>query len=139
MTDSGSDPDVDDLFAEADDQSRTDVPANDGSDTSSVELADAIAEEYRRVRDGDASTTLTLRDERVAAIVRGLDEVDQLADLSETVWADVPGEPNGQPESRSSLLAGLLRAGLQEADESVFETDQTAYQQYQTEHESEER
>jgi hypothetical protein len=118
MTDSGSDPDVDDLFAEADDQSRTDVPANDGSDTSSVELADAIAEEYRRVRDGDASTTLTLRDERVAAIVRGLDEV---------------------PESRSSLLAGLLRAGLQEADGSVFETDQTAYQQYQTEHESEKR
>lgn len=135
-----SDADVDDLFDESDDKSRTDVAADDrvGVDDQ-TDLEAAIAEEYHRVRQSGAATTLSLRDERVAAIVRGLDEADDLGNLSADVWDAVPGEADGQPDSRSGLLSGLLRLGLKEADESLFETDRVAFRRYRDEHESQTR
>lgn len=131
MTDSDK---VDELFEEADSQSRTDVAAE--SEEEQSDLAAEIAAQYHALRDQDASDALTLRDERLAAILRGLDQVDELGKLSEEIWADIEGEPSGPIDSRSTALAGLLRAGIDATDASLFETDETAYEQYRDEYEN---
>lgn len=134
---SDEDPDVDELFEEADEQARTDVSANAVGDETDV--VNAIADAYDQLRNGDTSTTLTLRDERIAAIIRGLDKSGQLSEISQSAWNSARGEPSGQIESRSGALAGLLRAGLESVDESIFDTDQEAFDQYREEHETQKR
>jgi hypothetical protein len=134
-----NDVDVDELFEEADSQSRTDVTVDSGEENQEVDLVAEITEQYRLLRQEGKSNALTARDERVAAILHGLDEAGELADVSEAAWSQLESEPSGQIDSRSTAISGLLRAGLEATRPDLFDTDDEAFEQYHEEYEKRKR
>jgi hypothetical protein len=88
-----------------------------------------IADIYEELDAGEVPTNLTMRDRNLAALIRGLDEADQL----DSVGADIRdhlGRDKTDSESRGSLLGLLVRAGLAEVRPDLIEAGETGYQTY---------
>jgi hypothetical protein len=98
---------------------------DDGPDT----LADAVADAFEAIDGGDVSSNLTLRDEKLAALFRGLEAVDELADVGEKAAAQLDRDQE-DTETRAAVLRLLVRIGLTEVDESVIQAGQAGRKQY---------
>lgn len=105
--------DAEALLEEAKNQKRhqtdPDVTANDGEQS----LADAVAEAYDELDDGDLPENLTIRDSNLAALFAGLDETDELGSIVADAAAALDrDEPDA--DSKAAALRLLVRVGLDE-------------------------
>ena len=90
------------------------------------ELEDAIVTLLGEVESGDVSKTLSMRDEQLAALVRGLEETDSLDDVGTPLREALGRDGETDVTDRSELLRLAVRVGLREAAPEVIETAREA-------------
>jgi hypothetical protein len=95
-----------------------------GDDASDLE--DAIVTLLGEVENGDVSKTLSMRDEQLAALVRGLEETDSLDDVGTPLREALGRDGDRDVTDRSELLRLAVRVGLREAAPEVIETAREA-------------
>lgn len=108
---------------------QTDVGTRAESETASGEasdLEDAIVTLLSEVENGDVSKTLSVRDEQLAALIRGLEETENLDDIGQSLKENLGRDGDADGTDRSELLRLAVRLGLQEAAPGVIETARDA-------------
>jgi hypothetical protein len=121
-------------MTEADDEleelrEQTDVGTRAEAETTNDEtneLEDAIVTLLGEVESGDVSKTLSVRDEQLAALIRGLEETDSLADVGTPLKEELGRDDDKDVTDRSELLRLAVRLGLQQAAPEVVETARDA-------------
>jgi len=121
-------------MTEADDEleelrEQTDVGTRAEAETTNdetSELEDAIVTLLGEVESGDVSKTLSVRDEQLAALIRGLEETDSLADVGTPLKEELGRDDDKDVTDRSELLRLAVRLGLQQAAPEVVETARDA-------------
>jgi hypothetical protein len=130
MTDNTEERDPEALLEQSKEQKRHRSEAQEQvTDDDEPPLEEYIAEVYEKLDAGEVPTNLTMRDRNLAALIRGLDEADQL----DSVGADVRDHLNREEtdsESRGSLLRLLVRAGLAEVRPDLIEAGESGYETY---------
>ncbi len=106
---------------------QTDPSIDDTDDTPALE--DAIADAFERIDDGDLSSNLTLRDNRLAALFHGLEDAGDLAAVGDKAAAELDSDAE-DTETRAAVLRLLVRIGLETVDESVLEAGKAGRRQY---------
>lgn len=91
-----------------------------------TELEDAIVTLLGEVESGDVSKTLSVRDEQLAALIRGLEETDSLDDVGTPLREALCRDGERDVTDRSELLRLAVRLGLREAAPEVIETAREA-------------
>lgn len=93
-------------------------------------LADAIADAYAALEDGDQHENLTVRDRDLAALVAGLEETGELesvaARANDVLDRDAPAE------SRAHLLKAVLRVGFEEVAPEAIDDAKDGKRQHLT-------
>jgi len=84
----------------------------------SPELEDALREAFADVLDGDAPSNSTIRDENLAALLRGLEEAGELGRVVREANDKLGRESDG--ESRNDALKALVRLGLAQVRPDVM-------------------
>jgi len=100
-----------------------------GSTAEPPSLDDAVAEALQRVDDGDLSSNLTMRDDRLAALFAALDETGELKELNDTLHDRLDLEER-RSVSKSNVLSMLVRVGLQETDPEILDSGREGYQSW---------
>lgn len=130
MTDDTQDRDPEALLEQSKEQKRHQSEAQQSSaDTEQQSLEEYIADVYEELEAGEVPTNLTMRDQNLAALVRGLDEAGQL----DSVGADLRNHlerESTDSESRGSLLGLLVRVGLAEVRPDLIEAGEAGYERY---------
>lgn len=90
-------------------------------------LEDAMVDILEDVTDGSRSSTLSMRDERLAALVQALEEMDTLDDVGATLQEALGQEAEPDEIDRSELLRLAVRVGLSEAAPEVLESAREGY------------
>ena len=108
---------------------QTDVGTRAESETAGDEtsdLEDAIVTLLSEVENGDVSKTLSVRDEQLAALIRGLEETENLDDIGHSLQENLGRDGDADGTDRSEILRLAVRLGLQEAAPEVIETARNA-------------
>lgn len=96
-------------------------------ETDSDDRHDQLVAQFKSVRSGDISKTLSFRDEFVAGLLRAAENDDEFEQVLANALRGSLGE-DGEPASdRSELLRQAVRVGLQEAAPELTEEAKTAY------------
>jgi hypothetical protein len=108
---------------------QTNVGTRAESESSSDEtsdLEDAIVTLLGEVQNGDVSKTLSVRDEQLTALIRGLEETDSINDVGASLREKLGRDSATDGTDRSEILRLAVRVGLQEAAPEVVETARDA-------------
>lgn len=107
------------LLQDKKDQTRTNTEPSTGED--SPELADALRSAFEDVLGGEASSNSTVRDENIAALLRGLDGAGELSDVIADAKRELGREHNPAKNSRNDALKALVRLGLAQVRPELME------------------
>ena len=120
--------DLDELRKQTDPGTRAEDTGDEEPD-----LEDVMVDKFKEVDSGEISKTLSVRDERLAALVHALEETGQLDDVVRAIGdqLDRNGEKDGD---RSEFLRLALRLALEESESDVLETAQSAYARHASDH-----
>ncbi len=88
-----------------------------------------MADAYEAIDAGDVSSNLTLRDDNLAALFRGLEQSGRLADVGEQATDELDRDDE-DTDSRAAVLRLLVRIGLQETDASVIDAGKAGRKQF---------
>jgi len=96
-----------------------------------TDLEDAIVQAFEEIDAGDRPQNLTVRDEKLAALLGGLEDAEQLDEVMIRAAENLGTEP---PEkvTRANTLRMLIRLGLVESVPDIVETSAAARDQYQS-------
>jgi hypothetical protein len=130
---SGDEDSVDEELAQLREQTDPGTRVDDGDDTSGAALEDAIVSALRDIDAGETAKTLSLRDERLAALARGLEETGELAEVGAALQEELGRDTAPGDIDRSELLRLALILGLEQAASDVTETARGAYGRYAAE------
>jgi len=119
----GVDEELAQLREQPDPGTRVDAGRGDGS----AALEDAIVSALRDIDDGETAKTLSLRDERLAALVLGLEESGELEAVGVALQEELGRDVTPAEIDRSELLRLALRLGFEQASPDVTETARSAY------------
>lgn len=129
MSDTTDDRDPEELLEQSKEQKRHRSQPQQQTDAEEPALEEYIADVYEELDAGEVPTNLTMRDRNLAALIRGLDEADQLdavgADVREHLDRDTVDS-----ESRGSVLGLLVRAGLDEVRPDLIEAGEAGYKTF---------
>ena len=89
-------------------------------------LEDTMVALLADVEAGEVSKTLSVRDERLTALVRALEETDGLDDVGEALREELGREADADGTDRSEVLRLAVRLGLQKAAPGVLDTARDA-------------
>jgi hypothetical protein len=89
-------------------------------------LEDTMVALLADVEAGEISKTLSVRDERLTALVRALEETDGLDDVGEALREELGREADAEGTDRSEVLRLAVRLGLQKAAPEVLDTARDA-------------
>ena len=89
-------------------------------------LEDTMVALLADVEAGEVSKTLPVRDERLTALVRALEETGGLDDVGEALREELGREGDADGTDRSEMLRLAVRLGLQEAAPGVLDTARDA-------------
>ena len=89
-------------------------------------LEDAMVALLAEVEAGEVSKTLSVRDEHLTALVRGLEETGGLDDVGENLREELGRGGDADGTDRSEMLRLAVRLGLQEAAPGVLDTARDA-------------
>lgn len=95
-----------------------------GEETTNLE--DAMVALLADVEAGEISKTLSVRDERLTALVRALEETGGLDDVGEALQKELGREGDPDGTDRSEMIRLAVRLGLQEAAPRVLDTARDA-------------
>lgn len=95
-----------------------------GEETTNLE--DAMVALLADVEAGEISKTLSVRDERLTALVRALEETGGLDDVGEALRKELEREGDPDGTDRSEMIRLAVRLGLQEAAPRVLDTARDA-------------
>jgi hypothetical protein len=123
--------DVENAFEEAKNQTRYKAEA-----PSELSLSEAIQEHHAGIEAGEETEQMSFRDERIAALMRGLEDTDQLDDLARDAESALDREKN-TTEGRAATLRLLVRIGLQEIAPERVQTAVEARREYQAQYKNE--
>jgi len=129
MSDTTDDRDPEELLEQSKEQKRHRSEPQQSTESEGPSLEEYIADIYEELDAGEVPTNLTMRDRNLAALIRGLDEADQL----DATGADVRehlGRGTVDSESRGSVLGLLVRAGLAEVRPDLIEAGEAGYETY---------
>lgn len=115
---------------------KTDVGTRAQSATSeeeSTDLEDAMVALFADIEDGDVSKTLSVRDARLTALVRALEDTGDLDGVGASLQADLGRETDSDGIDRSEVLRLAVRLGLQEAAPEVLDSARDAYARHASE------
>jgi transcriptional regulator len=116
------DVDIDELREQNQKGSRIAAAADQSKDE-----IDILVEEYRAVLAGEASRTLSFRDEVLAGLLHAADSDDDLHDtLAEALQEELDADADLAAD-RSELIRQLLRVGLRNAAPEIAEDAKEAY------------
>lgn len=94
-----------------------------------VELTQAIQDAYAAIDNGGASSNITVRDTNLAALIHGLEESDNLADVAADARAEL-GREDDSNVNRSQTIGNLVRIGLQEVAPDTVDQAMRAKKEY---------
>lgn len=103
-------------------------PSDDGSD-----LEDAMVTLLADVEGGEIGKTLSVRDARLTALVRALEETDGLDDVGAALREELGREGDAEEFDRSEILRLAVRLGLRQAVPEVLDTARDAYSRHAAE------
>jgi len=115
---------------------KTDVGTRAQSSTpgeQEIGLEDAMVSLLGDVEAGEISKTLSVRDARLTALVRALEESDDLDDVGTALQEELGREADADEIDRSEVLRLAVRLGLQEAAPEVLDTARDAYARHASE------
>lgn len=92
----------------------------------STDLEDTIVALLGDVEAGEVSKTLSVRDARLTALVRALEETGGLDDVGAALQEELGREADADGTDRSEMLRLAVRLGLQEAAPEVLDTARDA-------------
>lgn len=98
-----------------------------------TDLEDAMVALLADVEDGEVSKTLSVRDARLTALVRALEETGDLDDVGDALCEELGREANADGTDRSEMLRLAVRLGLQEAAPEVLDNARDAYARHASE------
>lgn len=124
-----TDKDPDEILEQSKQQKRhtSEPTTNDEDDTPPLE--EEIVAVYDALDADEVPSNLTMRDENLAALIRGLDAAGQLDEVGADV-RDHLGRDDADSENRGSVLRLLVRAGLTEIRPDLLETGKDAHKRY---------
>jgi len=96
------------------------------SEDQTSDLEDAIVTLLGDVESGDISKTLSVRDEQLTALIRGLEETDSLNDVGASLREQLGRNDDSDGTDRSEMIRLAVRLGLREAAPEVVETARDA-------------
>lgn len=126
--------DADDELEEL--RQQTDVGTRAESSTSSddaTDLGDAIVGYLGQVETGEVSKTLSVRDERLTALVRALEDTGDLDGVGAALGDELGRDAPADGIDRSEMLRLAVRLGLQQAAPEVLESARDAYARHASE------
>ena len=131
MSNDTTDPDPEELLEQSKEQKRhrSEPQQSDTDDSSEQPLEEYIADVYEELDAGEVPTNLTMRDQNLAALIRGLDAASKL----DSVGADLRDHLDREAvdsESRGSVLGLLVRAGLSDVRPDLIEAGEAGYETY---------
>jgi hypothetical protein len=100
---------------------------------STSDLEDAMVEMLEAVEAGETSKTLSVRDARLTALVRALEETGDLEAVGTDLQEALDREAAPDAIDRSELLRLAVRLGLQEAAPDLLDTARDAYGRHASE------
>jgi hypothetical protein len=126
-----NDNDVENVFERAKNQTRHGAEA-----PSELSLSEAIQYHHASIEAGEETQQMSFRDERIAALLRGLEDTEQLEDLARDAESALEREGN-TAEGRAATLRLLVRIGLQEVAPERIQTAVEARREYQAKYKNE--
>lgn len=96
-------------------------------------LEAAIVAAFNAIDQGDLSKTLSVRDDRLAALVHGLEAEEGLEPVGVALQEALGRDVDEEVIDRSEILRLALRLGFQEAVPDVFETAKDAHARHVSE------
>lgn len=99
----------------------------------STDLEDAMVTLLAAVEAGETSKTLSVRDARLTALVRALEETGELEEVGADLQEALGREAAPDAIDRSEVLRLAVRLGLQEAAPDLLETARDAYGRHASE------
>ncbi|MCD2201365.1 hypothetical protein LPA44_15955 [Halobacterium sp. KA-4] len=99
----------------------------------STDLEDAMVTLLAAVEAGETSKTLSVRDARLTALVRALEETGELEEVGTDLQEALDREAAPDAIDRSEVLRLAVRLGLQEAAPDLLETARDAYGRHASE------
>lgn len=97
------------------------------------ELEDAMVALLAAVEAGEVSKTLSVRDARLTALVRALEETGDLDDVGTALQEGLGRGVDADGVDRSEVLRLAVRLGLQEAAPEILDTARDAYTHHASE------
>jgi len=123
--------DVDNAFEEAKNQTRQGAEA-----PSELSLPEAIKHHHASMEAGEETEQMSFRDVRIAALIKGLEDMDQLDDLIRDAESALDREEHNA-EGKAATLRLLVRIGLQEVAPERIQTAVEARREYQSQYKNE--
>jgi len=127
MSTNGDDDELEQLRQETDVGTRADSST---PSESSGDLEAAIIEVLEEIEAGETGKTLSLRDGRLTALIRGLEETDGLEDVGTALQEELEREVDPDAVDRSEVLRLAVRLGLQEAAPDVVDAAREGYAEH---------
>jgi|APHM01.1.fsa_nt_gi hypothetical protein len=128
MTD--ADDDLEELRKQTDVGTRAQSTA---SGKESTDIEDEMIELLTDINDGDVSKTLSVRDERLTALMRALEETGDIADVGASLQSELGRDTDTDEIDRSELLRLAVRLGLQQAAPEILDSARDASARYASE------
>lgn len=98
-----------------------------------TDLEDTMVALLSDVEENKISKTLSVRDARLTALIRALEEIENLDDIGVALCEELGRESDAGGVDRSETLRLAIRLGLQEAAPEVFDTARDAYARHASE------
>lgn len=129
---------AEELLAGSKDQTRhsAEAASESGAGEEPLSLLEAIVKHHAAIDAGEKTEQMAFRDERIVALLRGLEDTGQIDELNRDAEAAL-GRDQGNIEARAGTLRLLVRVGLQEVAPEAVQTAIEARHQYQAEHKNE--
>jgi len=126
-----TDPDPEELLQQSRDQRRTSTEATASTDSDDQpSLQAAVRQAFAEVEAGELNSTFGFRDERLVALLVGLERSGELAGVVTDAQAALGKDPDPESATRSAAASLLIRLGLQHLDEDVLEAGRAGYEEH---------
>jgi len=128
MTDDESD--AMDTWGEAAEETRDTTDPTPSNADATPDLQAAVRDAYAAIDDGDAHENLTIRDANLAALVRGLDDADELARVADAANDRLDRDADANADTRAGVLKAVLRVGFDAVAADAVETAKDAKREH---------
>lgn len=111
---------------EVEDKHRDETERTDRAHETGSSFAEIVAEQYRRLDDGDVNPTVSAYDKHTAVLLAALEESGDLARVVDELQEDIEMDASGDA-TKSQLLVAAVRYAISDVDEELLEEARDGY------------